>query len=225
MISVGIPYYGAEEDVVRAHIRAIAASSIVPKEIIVVNDGHPNDLRVMLDELCREIRIKIVYVKILVDIPWNYEMANLCWFLCSSPYISIEDCDFFPTEEYYARGLAHLENGIDKFIAKYTNEDVHAAACGIYRREMLEKLGGWDEDFSGHYGFVDIWLSATIDRAGYKTLYSEERLVIKVNQGETHCINRDNVRNRKLLVDRLNGKYGDGRIFREKFTVQRFNYE
>jgi len=218
-ISVGIPYYGASEKVMYNHFYEIVKSSVVPDEIIVVNDGHPNDLRILMQDFHIEYGIKMTYAKILVDIPWNYQMANLCWYLCESEFISIEDCDVYPTKLFYEQGLNWLIEGYDKFTAGYVNEASRPAACGIYRRAMLEKLGGWDEDFSGHYGLVDIWLNALIDRNGYKTYYSEEKLLYRNIDGETRGVVRDDSRNRELLLARLNGVKGEGGILREKFEI------
>ena len=40
--------------------------------------------------------------------------------------------------------------------------------CGYFKREMLNKVGGMDEEFTG-YGFDDNWFCHQMGKAGYRT--------------------------------------------------------
>ena len=224
-ISVFIPYYGASDENMRRHFEAIASNSWLPSEIIVVNDGHKNDISLLLREMVQRHKIPVAYVKIHEDVPWNYQTVNLAVWLCETKYLSIEDCDFLPDEMYYHKGMETMYQGYDKFIAHYKNEDSMPAACGIYRKRMIAELGGWEEDFSGHYGFVDIWISALIDRNGFKVFRSDEKLIEKWNDGESLGVTRDDTRNREMLVSRLQGSSSNPSILRHKFTVVNFKVE
>ena len=44
MLTVITGYYGQPEEAVETHVTASARNSLRPKEIIIVNDGHPNNL-------------------------------------------------------------------------------------------------------------------------------------------------------------------------------------
>lgn len=217
-ISVVIPYYGAPEEVMLRHYEAILANTMKPVEVIVVNDGHESTP----PTLPAGCGVSFVYAKILEDIPWNYQMANLGIWLAKGEFISIEDCDIRPEPGYYEAAIWAMGEGYDKYIAHYTNAVEHPAACAVYSRDMLTDLGGFDEDFAGYYGYVDIWMNARIDHRKCKVLTAKEQLLSVNMDGETKNVMRDNTRNRALLEEKLNSRPLMGSILRYPYSVKRF---
>ena len=189
-LSVIIPVYGKHELAV-VHVRECMNSTRMPDEIIVVNDGGEDDLKDKLKEL--DLKTKVIYAKILVDIPWNYTGArNLGFWLSSGNFISIEDQDHIPHKEYYELALKEFELHPEYMRCKtkwrwaVAEEDIlnkpveewvtvsgrvpHHDCC-ILRRELYLKLKGYDERFAGEYGW-----SNTNWRRRLKLLNEEKHL-------------------------------------------------
>ena len=147
--------------------------TVIPGEVIVVNDGGTPDLRDKLNEL--EIKTRVIYARIKEDIAWNYTGArNLGLWLSRGEYISLEDNDHIPTREYYQQTIevlqAHPEASRTRthkrwvvspedVLGKPLSEWKVAASrpphndCGVCRRDVWLTLKGYDERFAGAYGW------------------------------------------------------------------------
>jgi glycosyltransferase involved in cell wall biosynthesis len=200
-ISVIILYYGAPEAVIDKHITAILNNSFRPYEIIIVNDGHENDLTECLQAY--KGLINIVYAKITPDIHWNLSgAANLGLTLSGGDLVSFEDCDVIPEPEYYNELVSIIDYGCDRVYAHYTNEAGRPAGCCVAKKSIYTDVGLLDEDFAGHYGFDDIYIGLKFDRAGYKTGVSEKKLLNWNYDGETHDIERTSIHNYQLMMSK-----------------------
>ena len=83
-------------------------SSVLPDEIVVVNDGGPPELREMLIALPRNV--PIVYARIEEDILWNYNGAvNLGIWLSRGDVIALEDTDHIPDRNTYNINIQNLK--------------------------------------------------------------------------------------------------------------------
>ena len=190
MLSVIISSY-KKHDLVKAHVRECMNSTYMPDEIIVVNDGAGDDLKDMLLEL--DIKTRLVYAKVLEDIPWNYTGArNLGFWLSTGNYISIEDDDHIPHKDYYKLAIERLDGDTEREIGKIKShkrwvverEDIvnkpveewkvvgsrpaHQDVT-IVRRELYLKLKGYDERFAGAYGWSATDWKRRSAKVGFKT--------------------------------------------------------
>jgi len=171
-LSVVIPAYNRFEITV-AHAREAMNSTRVPDEVIVVNDGGDPKLKEMLQKL--DIKTKLIYARINEDIHWNYMGAcNLGFWLSTGDLISVEDNDNIPTNTIYEEQIKFLEvnpnvgrlNGGKRWdisetqLVNPSSEWVMESKRGpnmgtcMMRRELYYKMKGYDERFSGNYGWM-----------------------------------------------------------------------
>lgn len=171
-LSVIISAYDAH-DVTVVHVRECMEGLVIPDEIIVVNDGGTPDLKEKLQKL--HFNTKVIYARIIQDIPWNYSGArNLGVWLSRGDYISIEDNDHIPMREYYRdvmklfqeepeiervrthkRYLVDLEDVLNKPVEEWKvikSKTPHQDTT-IMKREVFMKTKGFDERFAGAYGW------------------------------------------------------------------------
>lgn len=174
-LSVVIPAYN-QHRLTAVHVRECLNSNRIPDEIIVVNDGGPEDLREMLLEL-KPLPwfTRIIYTRINEDIPWNYNGAvNLGVWLSTGSLIAIEDTDHVPSRDAYENAIKLLteDSGADRvhFHRRWTElKDVLEKPfeewpvtgtigpnqmVSIIRRDVYLKLKGQDERFCGQYGWM-----------------------------------------------------------------------
>lgn len=160
------------EDIIIPHIREVMRSSVLPDEIIVVNDGGRDfiDQLKALDKKC-----PLIYAKINEDITWNYNGAcNLGVWLSRGDVLAFEDADNIPHMDCYRVGLDVLANypSVGRVVGKIRHcinkEDLVkpqeewkiintiGANQGSYliRRDVYTLLKGQDERFCGRYGWM-----------------------------------------------------------------------
>lgn len=172
-LSICVPAF--DKSLVTAiHVRECMNSSVMPDEIIVVNDGGDDALKGMLQKL--EKKTKIIYAKILEDIGFNHDGAcNLGVWLSKGEVLGFEDTDNIPHKDFYKSALEVLSSRED--IGKVTGkrrwdvsvEDLekpvsewnitgtrgtHQNSC-LMKRDVYLKLKGRDEKFCGRYGWAD----------------------------------------------------------------------
>ena len=158
------------------HVEASAGGTVKPDEIIVVNDGGDPALLSAL----KELGIPLTYARITVDIPWNTNGAeNLGIFLASTKYISIEDTDHLPYPDFYEKALELIPT-CDRVLAKnrtlvmkadykpYRSAGGHCIV-GVYTREILGRMKGFDERFGGHYGWNGADVKRRLAKLGCRT--------------------------------------------------------
>ncbi len=172
MLSVIITSYDKHE-ITKAHVRECMNSTIVPDEIIVVNDGGDPCLKDMLKTLDK--KCKIIYARVKEDIPWNYNGAcNLGVWLSRGDIIGFEDNDNIPTPTFYEEALKILKddpevgrvlgkiryhvsvNDLEKPATEWTITGSRGPNQGTYlmRRDIYLTLKGQDEKFCGRYGWM-----------------------------------------------------------------------
>ena len=177
-LSTIIPIYD-NFDVVVKHVEGCMAGSVIPDEIIVVNDGGDKSLLEKLKQV--EKKTKLIYARINEDIPWNTNGAyNLGMFISKGDYLSLEDCDHIPYPDFYEKALEKIKEGFDRVISHgrtlVKREDLQpykAVGChslvGLYKREILLKMKGYDERFGGHYGWNASDVLRRLNKLGCKT--------------------------------------------------------
>ena len=169
-LSVIIPAYNQDE-LIKYHVEFCMKSTLVPDEIIVVNDGGADTLKDILKGI--EKKTNLIYAKIDQNIEWNQPGArNLGVWLSRGDYLAMEDADHFPPDTYYEDAfkldrdivIAHNRRFINFDDLRQGNfenwkrQGTHRFVS-VMKREVYLKLKGFDERFCGLYGWdVPDWI-------------------------------------------------------------------
>ncbi len=186
-LSVIITVY-KHDNVTVAHVRECMNSSIIPDEIIVVNDGGNESLKDDLKKLT--LNTKVIYAYITEDIPWNYTGArNLGVWLSTGDFLSMEDNDNIPSKEAYKKAFAYYEEHpeVGRVVygrrAKVSKDEVHKPVeewkthgrsarhqdTTMLRRDTLLGIKGNDERFATRYAWACSDLKRRMARNGIKS--------------------------------------------------------
>ena len=222
MLTVITGYYGQPEEAVETHVTASARNSLKPKEIIIVNDGHPNNLH----PLCEKIKrlVPIVLVELLEDVKWNIGGAlNTGIWLAQTEYISIEDMDVIPFTDYYKTAVMLLMTGqYDQYFSFIANDTKHHEMANVARRSAYTDNGGFCEDLAGEWGYHDILLWNVMRSRGVKA-YQNDYPLIRVNDdGVTPGHFRHGSLNAEKTIQILQGEYRPRPILRVPYKVTRY---
>lgn len=190
-LSVVISAYDQHEMTVE-HVKGCMGSSLVPKEIIVVNDGGDPSLLEMLKDITHRA-CPIVYARITKDIPWNQQGArNLGVWLSTGKYLAMEDNDHIPDYDFYQQAVDIIEkNEADYIVPRVRGvvefDDVKsnpksqwkvirtrgkAIIIAVCKRELLIDTKVYDESFSGRYGWEIPEWETRIKEAGARIMCS-----------------------------------------------------
>ncbi|HEC66368.1 MAG TPA: glycosyltransferase [bacterium] len=187
MVSVIITAFNTHK-ITTIHVREAMRSTLVPDEIIVVNDHGDPSLKDMLKKLSPTT--KIIYAYVEDDIAWNYTGArNLGVWLSSGDLLISEDSDNIPARTLYAdmlermnaepyvdmvqagrRPIASMEDALTKPFEEWVSIKDRAAHDDSFmiRREAYLKVRGYDERFAGAYAWACTEWTRRIGRAGIK---------------------------------------------------------
>ncbi len=185
MLSVIITAFNTPE-ITAIHIREAMRSTLVPDEIIVVNDHGDVVLKDMLKKL--DINTRLVYAYVQDDIPWNYTGArNLGVWLSRGDILISEDSDNIPARTLYEdmlkrlnsepyvdmvkagrRPIATMEDALNKPFEEWVSIKDRAAHDDSYmiRREKYLLVRGYDERMAGRYAWACTEWTRRIGRAG-----------------------------------------------------------
>lgn len=218
-LSVIIPAYNRHALTMR-HVEECLRSTRLPDEIIVVNDGGPENLREMLIAL-KPFPTKVIYARIEQDIVWNYNGAcNLGIWLSTGDIIALEDTDHIPGKTLYQNALQILSEhpeierlGVKRKViqiselAKPMEEWIQTSAWGsnqmvtIFRRSLYLKLKGQDERFSGRYGWMTYDWVYRYKLAGTKNGMTQHYYAIIGDGGEPNLQRPMSSENRKFYKE------------------------
>lgn len=176
-------------------VRALEAQTFAePFEVIFVDDGSTDRTRDVLTDLTRRSRLPIT---VLGDGVNRRQAAarNIGWRAAKAPVVAFTDDDCVPTPDWLARGVAALGSDarvvVGKTIPDPEQEPIRGPfsrtisvlsetffeTCNVfYRREDLERAGGFDEAFSSHGG-EDTDLGWRITKNGADAVFEPEALV------------------------------------------------
>lgn len=171
-------------------------------EFIVVDDHSDSPLTVDRGEL--NLRL----FRVDDDIDWNMPgCRNLAALQSDSPWLLYFDVDNQLASQDLERllaGLAQLSpTTLHVFRRVFQGKDVEPHINSfLIRRKGFFQTGGYDEDFSGHYGFEDV-----LFRNMWRTLVGNEVLLndIAFEQMDlqTKGLSRDTTRNQALIQFKL----------------------
>lgn len=239
-LAVVMPVYKNEDLAIR-HIQLIRQATHLPDELIIVNDGGPD----FADRLTPDLwwsGLRVVYARILMDIPWNGFTGgrNLGTWLSTAEIISFEDVPDPPFPQLYERAMDLFTRMPDLVQLKHKADcaplesvmspdfdwsptshlGITNGPCQVRRSALLE-IGAYDEDFSGRYGHEDTLLSWQLEQIG-RVHVSEQAMWMNVGGGETKCFSRDATHNGQLCRERKAShiKHNPGPILRFPWTAK-----
>lgn len=186
-------YYGQKE-----RIKGIVKEKHPKCRIVIVDDCSPEPLQCPTSLDCYRIES---------NIPWNQPGARNLGFQESEGWIVCADIDHLVTKENIDQILKlKKEKGTVYFLGREDNDSWNVY---LIHKDDFEKVGGYDEDFSGHYGYDDILFLYQCQ----KNLRVKELRDIKVKvfaKESSTKMERNYEFNRKLLelkkhIDKNNG--------------------
>jgi predicted glycosyltransferase involved in capsule biosynthesis len=178
-------YYGQKE-----RIPGILKELHPATKVVIVDDGSPEPL---------EIEGIDVY-RINKDVPWNQPAARNIGFKKSEGWIVCADIDHLVTKENVKELLKmKKEKGTVYYLGR---EDTNSWNVYLIHKDDFEKIGGYDEDFCGHYGYDDIdFLFRCQDNLKVKEV---REIKVKVFAKESSSrLDRDTKFNRRLLEKKV----------------------
>jgi hypothetical protein len=122
-------------------------------------------------------------LRVTQDIVWNYGAKNLAMSQARHPWALLSELDHLLTEEacrallalprdprvvYRLRRRNHAEGADPRY-----SERPHPGTFFL-ARDTYWSVGGTDEDFSGHYGYDDIFLAECLRAAGCSFVLAED---------------------------------------------------
>jgi glycosyltransferase involved in cell wall biosynthesis len=163
-------------------------------EVVVVDDGSSDDTPAVLHELAQRLPVKVL----TIDLPRNAGPAtarNAGWRATRAPVIAFTDDDCVPTPDWLANLLAEAKGhdivqgrtvpdpaqqdklGPFSRTLDISAENGYYQTCNIaYRREVLEALDGFHEQFRFPAG-EDTDLAWRAKEAGATTVFAADAVV------------------------------------------------
>lgn len=97
----------------------------------------------------------IKVLRVIDDIKWNQPGARNLGFQELSDWVLCCDIDHLVTKDVYEKiNLLDLKQGTVYFLGR--NDVSNSTTVYLMHKTDFEKIGGYDEDFSGNYGYDDI---------------------------------------------------------------------
>lgn len=182
-LTVVYTYFGQKE-----RLAGILEEKHPEARVILVDDCSPDALQAPQDVDCYRID---------TNIAWNQPGARNLGFQEAEGWIVCADIDHLVTKENVEEILRmEKEKGTVYYLGREDNDSWNVF---LIHKEDFEKIGGYDEDFCGHYGFDDIEFLWRCQ----KSLKVEERRDIKVKvhakESSSKGLDRSVDFNRKLL--------------------------
>ncbi len=191
-------------------------------EFLLVDDGSPEPAIVAPDG-----PINITLVRVKENIPWNQPGArNLGLKLAEGDWVMASDIDhLLPAEGLHQVLSLNKDAGTIYFFERVAEgglaKNPHPNSFLISRRTFWE-VGGYDEDFCGHYGYDDNFLRQRFERT-YRIVYLKEPALVEFEHGATRGLDRSRRHNRRLLRKKRKllekGKYRNGRTVRFEWEI------
>lgn len=222
-LSVVIPAYNRHELTAR-HVAECLKSTRVPDEIVIVNDGGPENLRDLLLPMAG--KVPIIYGRVEEDILWNYGgCVNLAVWIATGDIIAIEDTDHIPFRDTYEVGLRTFEEnpGIERVAFNRRIVDIKdCMANPMEKWQITGKLGtnqmvammtrmayirlkGQDERMAGRYGYLSYDFPYRRDKLlGVKSIKQNMYWAVFGDQGEPGLKRGLHPKNRSIYHENVN---------------------
>jgi len=173
--------------------------------IVIVDDCSKEDI----SQYLRGLSINVALYQIDEDLVWNDGgAANLSMHAAQTEWVLRTDIDYVvPVETIeYLVNTTFTPKRYFTFNAKYYHNkeiiDIHPSTIFI-RKKVFFDAGGYDEDFTGNYGYTDICFIKRLNRIS-KEKHLDNVYIEALLGGSTHSLIRDNKKNYQLLLKKIN---------------------
>ena len=141
-LSILYTYFGQKE-----RIPGILKEKHPKTRVIIVDDCHPDALQALPG---------VDVYRVEDDITWNQPGAKNLGFQEAKGWVVCADIDHLVTKKNVEEILKlKKERGTIYFLGR---EDTDSWNVFLIHKDDFEKIGGYDEDFSGNYGYEDMEL-------------------------------------------------------------------
>jgi len=210
-LSVITHYYNHPEQVAQQliHWQKIPRALLDQIEFIIVDDNSESQPVIYKDSL------NLRHFRVLSDIPWNQAGArNLGAFHATGEWALFFDID----QKWEIDTVGLLLNSLDK-LSKRTmfylqireliditvNEPLsHHPNTFLVHLPTFRVLGMYDEDFTGHYGYEDLYMPRVWESRGGKRSLINQPVFFENMPFGTGNFDRDLRRNQQLMIAKMN---------------------
>lgn len=180
------------------------------------HEKYPHIRLIYVDDCSPEPLGKLDYAdvyRIDTDKKWNQGGARNLGMSVVDDWTVMVDMDYLVTEENM-KELESMEKDVDTIYYLGRKGEEPSYTIYLIHSEGFKKIGGYDEDFCGHYGYEDTEFNW---RAKQK-VSTENRFNIDLDYIHGHATegNRDIARNRAMMMDKISVP-GDGKQLRFKW--------
>jgi hypothetical protein len=208
-LTISVNYYGQAECLAATIDRwqSLPAEVLNQIRFIVVDDGSRVEAGPVVAPLLKGAELDFVLYRILVDIPFNFAgTINLAAAMADTPWILHHDLDHRADAELLRSVLALAipdnRNRMFLFRLKRERETIDHPSSHLLTLDWFWRIGGSDEDFSGEYGYDDVYFIHKARQAiGLDVIQSQ--LAFSADRRGESAINRDSQRNERLLRHKL----------------------
>jgi hypothetical protein len=213
LVTVSYQFYN-NHGALRAHVaewKKLDPELLEKAGFQIVDDGSQRPAEVDLpDDFPLEI------YRMDKDNPWNQSGArNLNFTMATTPWIFASDMDHLMGASQVSNLVAAIthvakEDTMYTVHRKLADDTLIEPHCNSYlvARKAFFDVGGIDEDFSGGYGFEDVFFLREWVRAGLKIAELDSVTLTVLNDisdSMTINLSRDQGRNRKIFDQKLSG--------------------
>lgn len=184
------PYYG-QKNIVPFH-----KLDFPGVRMVFVDDGSP--------EALKPLEWADIY-RIEEDIPWNQSGARNLGFHVSEGWCIYSDIDHVVTKEVIQaiRNRDWDKSCIYWFGRTENGKEIDPAYnCYFIHKEGFDKIGGYDEDFAGGYGFEDTLFFTLAGKYLTPVSWDDIKLTCRADIGSSK-LDRNFERNQKILDEKL----------------------
>jgi hypothetical protein len=218
-LTISINYYNQAEFLAEL----VLLWSEFPRELldqarfVVIDDGSSRPAVDALGRVPPQLDLQVY--RILPDIPFNFAgTANLAAAVATTPWIMRHDLDHVLSPELLRRGLelARPENCDVLFRCRIRFSDgriAPASSAHLMTLDWFWMLGGYDEDFSGEYGFDDTEFHTRAARSPGLSILDSGLEFVADGRGASE-IRRDYCRNEQLFHRKRAAATGPGQVLR-----------
>jgi hypothetical protein len=188
-------------------------------KFILVDDGSPQSLPTP------NVDLNLIMARIKKDIPWNQPGArNLGAHLADTQFLFFTDIDHEITVDVLKKAHEKIKDPftVYRFKRIFNGQPHYPHPCSfVISKKAFDKIGGFDEDFSGHRGQDDTMFRLVAQK--YLKHDMIDGALILHEFWLTRTLDRDNHRNTQLLENKkkhlMNGTYKAGSRLRFDWEI------
>jgi predicted glycosyltransferase involved in capsule biosynthesis len=186
---------------------------------VLIDDASPNPIS------RPDVDLNLTMARILQDIPWNQPGArNLGAYLADTEYLFFTDIDHEITVDALQKSIETIKdpNTIYRFKRIVNGRLLYPHPCSfVISKQAFERIGGFDEDFSGHRGHDDTMFRMMSER--HLKIDMIDGVLNMHEDGLTTGLDRDHSRNTLLFQIKkqevVKGRYRNGRRLRFDWEI------